>query len=158
MTATATPSSNTSGCNCKAIKFDTYRLDGDDNYKKMIVYADDTKIHEDADYMEQGKVGEWTSHSYDIPEAAANAPVLKAPGTGDTVKLRMGINSNKPNYMIDNVRLTPRDKTSTVIEDINVEAEAAAEYFNLQGIRVNAPAAGQIYIVRRGNTVSKVRF
>lgn len=33
--------------------------------------------------------------------------------------------------------------------------DAPAEYFNLQGIRVNEPAKGRIYIVRRGNEVTK---
>lgn len=34
-------------------------------------------------------------------------------------------------------------------------SESAAEYFNLQGIRVASPEAGNIYIVRRGAQVSK---
>ncbi len=37
-------------------------------------------------------------------------------------------------------------------EDVNV----APIYYNLQGIRVTNPKAGEIYIVRRGNKVSKV--
>ena len=39
---------------------------------------------------------------------------------------------------------------SIVVEDTN----AAPEYFNLQGIRVANPESG-LYIVRRGNKVSK---
>lgn len=42
------------------------------------------------------------------------------------------------------------------IDDITVsDSDAPAEYFNLQGIRVAEPQAGQIYIVRRGSNVSK---
>ncbi|MDE6497138.1 MAG: hypothetical protein K2L21_00575 [Muribaculaceae bacterium] len=45
---------------------------------------------------------------------------------------------------------------TTGIEDVAVEgAEAAPEYFNLQGARVAQPAAGHIYIVRRGSKVTK---
>lgn len=40
------------------------------------------------------------------------------------------------------------------IDSISVDGEAA-EYYNLQGVRVNNPAAGELYIVRRGNKVSK---
>lgn len=45
------------------------------------------------------------------------------------------------------------------VENVAVDAtEAPAEYYNLQGVRVANPAAGQIYIERRGNTARKVRF
>ena len=45
---------------------------------------------------------------------------------------------------------------SAGIDDIEADmAESAAEYFNLQGIRVASPEAGNIYIVRRGAQVSK---
>lgn len=49
------------------------------------------------------------------------------------------------------------DSSVTVIETIGVDsvADAPAEYFNLQGVRIAAPQAGQIYIVRRGDKVSK---
>lgn len=43
---------------------------------------------------------------------------------------------------------------TTGIEGITVDSEAAAEYFNLQGVRVANPSEG-LYIVRRGNTVTK---
>lgn len=41
------------------------------------------------------------------------------------------------------------------VEDVTVDTDAAAEYFNLQGQPVTNPAAG-IYLMRKGNTVSKV--
>lgn len=52
----------------------------------------------------------------------------------------------------------PNIKTGTVgIEDVAVDNDdnAPAEYFNLQGVRVAHPEAGNIYIVRRGAKVSK---
>ena len=44
------------------------------------------------------------------------------------------------------------------IIDIAADADAPVEYFNLQGIRVANPAAGQIYIRRQGSVATKVRF
>lgn len=41
------------------------------------------------------------------------------------------------------------------IGDIIVDAEAEVEYYNLQGIRIDNPKAGQIVIKRQGNVVSK---
>lgn len=43
--------------------------------------------------------------------------------------------------------------TSSVI-DIEVNEEAPAEYYNLQGVKVENPSNG-IYIVKRGNKVTK---
>ncbi|MBP3639458.1 MAG: hypothetical protein J6J20_06185, partial [Muribaculaceae bacterium] len=47
---------------------------------------------------------------------------------------------------------------TTGIEDVTVEGEAEAEYFNLQGLRVAQPEAGQLYIKRQGGKAVKVRF
>ncbi len=45
----------------------------------------------------------------------------------------------------------------TGVETIDADdAAVAAEYYNLQGIRVNEPVKGQLYIVRKGNEVSKI--
>ncbi len=45
---------------------------------------------------------------------------------------------------------------TTGIEDVTVEgAEGAVEYFNLQGVRVAQPQAGNIYLVRRAGKVTK---
>lgn len=45
--------------------------------------------------------------------------------------------------------------TPDAIETLGTDTEAAAVFYNLQGLRVDNPEPGQIYIVRRGNTVSK---
>lgn len=46
--------------------------------------------------------------------------------------------------------------TTTGIETVDAaDADAPAIYFNLQGVQVANPEAGQIYIVKKGNTVSK---
>lgn len=54
------------------------------------------------------------------------------------------------------VESTP--STTTGIEDVTVDGNAEAEYFNLQGLRVAQPEAGQLYIKRQGGKAVKVRF
>ena len=44
---------------------------------------------------------------------------------------------------------------TTGIEDVTMDGNETAEYFNLQGVRVAQPEAGRIYIVRRGAKVAK---
>ncbi len=45
---------------------------------------------------------------------------------------------------------------TTGIESVGYDAyDASAEYYNLQGIRVQQPQPGQIYVVRRGTCVTK---
>ncbi len=44
---------------------------------------------------------------------------------------------------------------SSGIENVAVEAAQPAVYYNLQGVRVAAPEAGSLYIVKRGDKVSK---
>ncbi|MGM9845375.1 MAG: chitobiase/beta-hexosaminidase C-terminal domain-containing protein [Muribaculaceae bacterium] len=41
------------------------------------------------------------------------------------------------------------------VSNIAADAAADAEYYTLQGVRVAAPTAGGVYVVRRGNTVTK---
>ena len=51
------------------------------------------------------------------------------------------------------------DYLSSGVEDVVVDnTDAPAEYYTLQGIRVVAPAPGNIYIVRQGDKVGKVAF
>lgn len=47
------------------------------------------------------------------------------------------------------------DNPFGAVENVVVDSNATAEYFNLQGLRVANPENG-LFIVRRGNTVSKV--
>ncbi len=51
-----------------------------------------------------------------------------------------------------------KDITTTGIEDVTVEVEGEAEYYNMQGLRVAQPEAGQLYIKRQGGKAVKVRF
>lgn len=50
-------------------------------------------------------------------------------------------------------------QTPTGIDESLIDsAEAATEYYTLQGVRVVEPQRGNIYIVRRGNEVNKIIF
>ena len=57
------------------------------------------------------------------------------------------------NYPALNWQENAVDGIVDIIDD-NSENNAPAEYYNLQGVKVTNPAAG-IYIVRRGNKVTK---
>ncbi|WP_295727705.1 calycin-like domain-containing protein [uncultured Muribaculum sp.] len=46
-------------------------------------------------------------------------------------------------------------KSTSSIDNVAADNESPAEYYTIGGIRVNNPVAGNIYIVRRGNTVTK---
>lgn len=51
------------------------------------------------------------------------------------------------------------DYLSSGVEDVVADpSDAPAEYYTLQGIRVQEPARGNLYILRRGTAVSKVVF
>ena len=50
---------------------------------------------------------------------------------------------------------TIREHQSGVADALVEEQNAPAEYFNLQGVKITAPQNGQLYIVRRGASVSK---
>lgn len=45
---------------------------------------------------------------------------------------------------------------TTSIDQVSVNGDASVEFFNLQGIKIDHPAAGQVVIRRAGNTTSKV--
>lgn len=53
-------------------------------------------------------------------------------------------------------KITESDIDAAGVENVTVsDSNAPVEYFNLQGVRVANPSAGQIVIKRQGNTVSK---
>lgn len=57
-------------------------------------------------------------------------------------------------YTTDN----PLGGVEDILPDSDSDPNAPVEYYNLQGIRVANPTAGQIYILRQGNNASKVIF
>lgn len=58
-------------------------------------------------------------------------------------------------YCLDNLKMS-YDASTTGINEINADENAPAEYYNLQGVRVNNPENG-LYICRQGNKVSKIQ-
>lgn len=74
---------------------------------------------------------------------------------------RSGVNGSKANIekLTDNaIKYLAKNATTTAIAEVGAEnADAPREYFNLQGIRVNADALTPgIYVVRQGAKTSKV--
>ena len=74
---------------------------------------------------------------------------------------RSGVNAFKDNIekLTDNaIKYLAKNATTTAIAEVDAEnADAPREYFNLQGIRVNADALTPgIYVVRQGAKTSKV--
>ena len=69
----------------------------------------------------------------------------KEPGT---YKIRFDLNKMKVS--------ANNETTTSITEIIQDGGNATCEYFNLQGIRVMNPVAGEVYIQRTGTTVRKV--
>lgn len=86
---------------------------------------------------------EYEKFAVGVNASAANSWTLKAGKYVFTIDFEKGI-----------VRVEP--KTSTGVENISAAGEAAAEYYNLQGVRVANPANGVFIRVANGKAV-KVR-
>lgn len=56
----------------------------------------------------------------------------------------------------DAMTVTTSIKTTTGVEDVAVDVAAPAEYYDLHGVSVAQPEAGKLYIVKKGNKVSKM--
>ncbi len=107
-----------------------------------------------------------------VPEASAAPARANAQSTVFTKEMKATHESLKgattPNVTVRatlndgtelfNNTIEAKDITTTGIEDVVVEGEGEAEYFNLQGLRVAQPEAGQLYIKRQGGKAVKVRF
>lgn len=122
-----------------------YRNSGDENCKKMLVQADDFKIHEDDDYIEQAAATTWTEKSY---------PIDQNNTIGNTFNLRLGIQSNVADYLIDNIRLKENSNT-TGISMIDNESEMKNDViYTISGVRTQKVTKG-IYIVNGKKVVIK---
>lgn len=85
--------------------------------------------------------------------AAPVTMVLYSKGVNASGCLSWSIAPGKYNLQADFDNMTVSAMTSSGIDGISV-SEAPAEYYNLQGVRVDNPVHG-LYIVRRGSTVTK---
>ena len=78
------------------ISFDIYMSAAyQNNYKKMQIYIDGTKVYEDAGYPSQATVLSWTPKSYALTNLAG----------GNAFVLDLGISTPGGNYFIDNIKL-----------------------------------------------------
>lgn len=94
--------------------------------------------------------------------AAAPAAALKDSKEIATVTIPATDSRNAVTYQIRPVTLHGNisvkfDGQTTAVSDVSADtdADAAAEYYTLQGIRVDAPVPGTVCIVRRGTAVTK---
>lgn len=87
--------------------------------------------------------------------AAENNKIEVPAGNGELlVSTRVhGVLSTPKSYTYD-----VKNDVTTGVENIEVENGAAAEYFNLQGVRVANPEAGHVYIRVAGGKAVKVRL
>lgn len=76
--------------------------------------------------------------------------------------LTIGLKSDRSNNdcwcCFDNFRLFYHGTNPASVDEINVSDSAEIEYYNLQGIKVQTPVRGNIYIRRAGTVTSKVIF
>ncbi len=68
------------------------------------------------------------------------------------------LGSNKLFEVEDEKTYTPESQGVTGVEAVTVDADADAVYYNLQGVRVVNPAAGQVYIKVIGKKATKVQL
>lgn len=89
--------------------------------------------------------------------AIAKAPKPYTPETIDLAKVKTITRSKQMSITFTGAsEVTGIEEISA--DSLDIDADAEAEIYNLQGIRVNNPAPGNVYIVRRGTTVSKVLY
>lgn len=92
-------------------------------------------------------------------------PTAKAPlKASDSKGIRSAVTADHRDIYSGRVAMTiPIEDNTSGIEDVILDengnnSEVTAQYYNLQGIRIMNPRAGEIYIMKRGATVSKIRY
>ena len=101
--------------------------------------------------------GDWMTGlwSAEIKEANIGQPVdLVGPGNMNFTAPWKGDWKLVLSSDLKTITATTTTTTTNGIEISNAE-NSVAEYFNLQGVKVAAPANGNVYIVRQGGKVSK---
>jgi hypothetical protein len=101
----------------------------------MLVQADTYVINEDADYIQQAAAVTWTTKSY---------PISSTNTVGNSFNLRIGIESNAADYLIDNVKLKVIVPTGIEVNEVS-DVQKNDNYYNLNGMYVKNPTKG-IYI------------
>lgn len=92
-------------------------------------------------------------------DVTLNTPMNAWAGSGCNFKLTESLTNVNITFILSSDATLPSQLTvagQSAIEAVEAAAvEATAEYYNLQGIRVLEPEAGQLYIVNRDGKVSK---
>ena len=108
--------------------------------------------------MEQIEPNIWR---YTVPTGAEN---MIFNGNGNGALQSVDVNGIQANHLYKGVpngnspaNITDMGEYTSGVDAPMLDADAAPEYYNLQGIRVENPGHG-IYIERRGSAVRKVRF
>ncbi|MDX9748581.1 MAG: T9SS type A sorting domain-containing protein [Paludibacter sp.] len=94
--------------NYESMSFDIYiptnANDANPNYKNMNIYIDNVKKFEDTSYPLQAPIATWTTKTYPFSTMALTTAELAK----STFALAFGMSTDKGNYYIDNVKLTPK--------------------------------------------------
>lgn len=98
--------------------------------------ASNGDVYYDFSFMIGGKYYPWNAEKSDWGEAAQYT---------EFVLLKTSVNVSKATSGIENIEFVEIDNSN-----------APVEFYNLQGVRINEPAAGQIVIRRQGTNVSKI--
>ncbi len=126
------------------------------NLAGYYVYIQGYTAEEMKQYYALGYVTYGKNKDAAVPSTYKNSVVtVNEPGFGITGAVNSFYTWTSSSVKMKPVITLP-DLTNVGVTDVAVDADAAPEYFNLQGIRVENPESGQIYIRRQGNTTSKV--
>lgn len=132
------------------IAFDLYRNEEEVNdYPGLYIRVNDIIIHDDGNGGSKGEYGPemtWT------PVTKPLTGIVGLEGITGQIQIRLGLLSEKPSYLIDNVRLKPT--TATGITDVQAGAETVVVVDGGVMINAGAKAAYAVYDIS-GRAVSQ---
>lgn len=115
-----------------------------------LYYMINEDVQPAAALMRVPDVADWTKHD----DAEYTYTVTKMPAV-----IRAKVVDRKGNESGVQILEIASDGTTSAIENITADdAQGEVEYYNLQGIRLQNPAAGTVVIRRQGSQVSKIRL
>lgn len=115
-----------------------------------LYYMINEDVQPAAALMRVPDVADWTKHD----DAEYTYTVTKMPAV-----IRAKVIDRKGNESGVQILEIASDGTTSAIENITADdAQGEVEYYSLQGIRLQIPAAGTVVIRRQGSQVSKIRL
>lgn len=115
-----------------------------------------------------GSTDEWDGviNSSDRYGASTKDATLTPDNPAPVVAYRAGVNASAAyswaiapgtyDFVIDFEKMTIKAVQPGAVADFEASATAPAEYFTLQGVRVDSPAAPGIYLCRQGSSTTKI--